>query len=145
MAVCWHMDIYWLFYSHWKSKRKREFICKKMWEFSCSRKTPLGTTVLWGEVPCCHPELCSPQYFSISECGWRTHRVRLLKIYLLGERTMLQGQSEGKTQRRAKCLTLSLPLFWLSSISPSSLPFSTLFSPPGSWPIWSTSMGFLTL
>lgn len=53
--------------------------------------------------------------------------MRLLRICLLGERTMLQGQSEGKTQGRPKCPTFSLLLCWISSICSSSPPSSILF------------------
>lgn len=97
------------------------------------RETPLGTTVLLG-VPSQHPQLWSPQDFNLSECVWRTHRMRLLKIYFLHERTMLEGHTEGKTQGTAKCLTFKVQLCWIASIcsssSPSSTLFFTLFFPP---------------
>lgn len=57
--------------------------------------------------------------------------MRLLRIYLLNERTMLQSQTEGKTQERAKGLTFKVLLHWISSICSSSPPSSTLPpSPP---------------
>lgn len=93
------------------------------------RKTLMSTTILLG-VPSSHPQQCSPQDFHLSECAWRTYRIGLLRIYLLNERTMLQGQTKGKTQDRAKGLTFKVLLCPISSICFSSPPSSTLlFSP----------------